>query len=123
MSKKVLDVGNCGPDFATITNYLTSNFDCIVEQAHGTSDALTKLKADQFDLVTINRKLDADYSDGVEVLKAIKADAEVAAVPVMLVTNMAEHQDAAIELGAIRGFGKLEYDKPETKEKVASVLG
>lgn len=123
MSKKVLDVGNCSPDFATITNYLTSNFDCTVQQAHGTADALAKLKADQFDLVTINRKLDADYSDGTEVLKAIKADAQVAEVPVMLVTNLAEHQDAAIALGAIRGFGKLEYDKPETKEKVAAVLG
>ena len=123
MSKKVLDVGNCGPDFATITQYLTTHFDCTVEQAHGTSDALAKLKAGQFDLVTINRKLDADYSDGVEVLKAIKADDAVADVPVMLVTNMAEHQDAAVALGAVRGFGKLEYDQPETKEKVAAVLG
>ena len=84
---------------------------------------LKPLKADQFDLVTINRKLDADYADGTEVLKAIKADAQVADVPVMLVTNLDEHQDAAIALGAIRGFGKLEYDKPETKEKVAAVLG
>lgn len=123
MPKKVLDVGNCGPDFATITNYLSSNFDCTVEQAHGTDDALAKLRADKYDLVTINRKLDRDYSDGVDVLKAIKSDAEVADVPVMLVTNLPEHQDAAIELGAVRGFGKLEYDKPETKEKVAAVLG
>lgn len=123
MPKKVLDVGNCGPDFSTITNYLTSNFDCTVEQAHGTKDALAKLHADEYALVTINRKLDADYTDGTEVLKAIKADAEISSVPVMLVTNLAEHQDAAVELGAVRGFGKLEYDKPETKEKVAAVLG
>lgn len=122
MSKKVLDVGNCGPDFAAITHFMTSHFDCTVEQAHGTDDALTKLKADNFDLVTINRKLDRDYSDGVEVLKAIKANAELADVPVMLVTNLPEHQEIAVSLGAIHGFGKLEYDKPETKEKVAAVL-
>lgn len=122
MCKKVLDVGNCGPDFAAITHFMTSHFDCTVEQAHGTDDALTKLKADNFDLVTINRKLDRDYSDGVEVLKAIKANAELADVPVMLVTNLPEHQEIAVSLGAIHGFGKLEYDKPETKEKVAAVL-
>lgn len=123
MSKKVLDVGNCGPDLAAITQFLTSKFDCTVEQAHGTDDALAKLKADKFDLVTINRKLDADYSDGVEVLKAIKAESELADVPVMLVTNLPEHQELAVSLGAVQGFGKLEYDKPETVEKVAAVLG
>jgi two-component system chemotaxis response regulator CheY len=72
--------------------------------------------------VLINRKLDADYSDGIEILKLIKADATVADVPVMIVTNYPEHQDAAIAAGGIRGFGKLEYDRPETKERLAAVL-
>jgi hypothetical protein len=40
----------------------------------------------------------------------------------MIVTNYPDHQDAAIAAGAIRGFGKLEYDRPETKEKIAAVL-
>jgi two-component system chemotaxis response regulator CheY len=123
MSKRVLDVGNCGPDFSTLTGYLTSRFDCTVAQAHGPEDALQQLRAGQFDLVTINRKLDRDYTDGVEVLKAIKADAAISGVPVMLVTNLAEHQEAAIALGAERGFGKLEYDKPETQEKLGAFLG
>lgn len=123
MSKKVLDVGNCGPDLAAITGFLTSHFDCVVEQAHGAEDALAKLRGGEFSLVTINRKLDRDYTDGVEVLKAIKADAEVSEVPVMLVTNMAEHQELAVSLGAELGFGKLEYDKPETVEKLQPILG
>jgi hypothetical protein len=41
----------------------------------------------------------------------------------MLVTNFPEHQDAAQAAGAIRGFGKLEFDDPETREKLAAVLG
>jgi hypothetical protein len=41
----------------------------------------------------------------------------------MLVTNYAEHQEAAVAVGAIRGFGKLEFDKPETRERLAAVLG
>jgi len=123
MTKKVLDVGNCGPDLATITRFLTSNFDCAVEQAHGPEDTLSKLRDGSYDLVTINRKLDRDYTDGVEILKAIKADAEISSVPVMIVTNLPEHQDAAVALGAERGFGKLEYELPGTLEKLTSILG
>ena len=124
MTKRILDIGNCGPDFSAITSFLTSNFDCTVDQAHGTDDALKKLQVASYDLVTINRKLDdRDYSDGVEVLKVIKADAAFGDVPVMLVTNMPEHQDLAVSLGAVRGFGKLEYELPETLEKVRAVLG
>jgi len=123
MTKKVLDVGNCGPDLATITRFLTSNFDCVVEQAHGPEDTLNKLRAGSYDLVTINRKLDRDYTDGIEILKAIKADAEISSVPVMIVTNLPEHQDAAVALGAERGFGKLEYELPGTLEKLTSILG
>ena len=123
MPKKVLDVGNCGPDFASISGFLTSQFDCVVEQAHGAEDALQKLRSSDYDLVTINRKLDQDYSDGVEVLKAIKADAEVANVPVMLVTNLPEHQNLAVSLGAERGFGKLEYEDPETAKRLSPILG
>ncbi len=123
MTKKFLDVGNCGPDFATISQFLTSNFDCTVDQAHGPEDTLSRLREGNYDLVTINRKLDRDYTDGVEILKAIKADEELKSVPVMLVTNLPEHQDAAVALGAERGFGKLEYDEPATLEKVRAVLG
>lgn len=121
--KRVLDVGQCGPDHATIRRYLTNHFDVDIVQTHGLSDTLAELRASHFDLVLINRKLDADYSDGIEILREIKAAAEVAHVPVMLITNYPEHQDAAVAAGAHRGFGKLEFDDPATKEKLAAVLG
>ena len=123
MPKRVLDVGNCVPDFAAITRLLTSNFDCQIDQAHSPEEALSKLRAGEYALVTINRKLDRDYTDGVEILKAIKADAEISAVPVMLITNFDEHQEAAVALGAVRGFGKLEYEQPETLAKLQAILG
>jgi len=123
MTKRVLDVGQCSPDHATIREFLARHFDCEVQQAHGPGDALEQLKSGTFDLVLVNRKLDHDYSDGIDVIRAIKADAAVAGVPVMLVTNYAEHQDAAEAAGALRGFGKLEFDAPETREKLAAVLG
>ncbi|MCI0334204.1 MAG: response regulator [Planctomycetes bacterium] len=123
MPKRVLDVGQCGPDHATMRSYLTRNFHCEVVQTHGTDDTLAQLKSSRFDLVLVNRKLDADYSDGIEIIRQIKGDKAIAAVPVMLVTNFPEHQAAAIAEGAIQGFGKLEYETPETREKLAAVLG
>jgi CheY-like chemotaxis protein len=122
MAKRVLDVGNCGPDFGSISRFLSKNFDVTVDQAHGPDDTLEKLRSGGYALVLINRKLDKDYSDGTEILKLVKADPALADVPVMIVTNYAEHQDAAESLGAERGFGKLEYGEPETLEKLQRFL-
>lgn len=120
---RVLDVGNCGPDYRAIRAMLDAHFVGVeLVQAHGREDSLQLLKQTKFDLVLINRKLDRDYSDGIEVLKAIKADPQTADVPVMLVTNFEEHQQAAIELGALRGFGKLELSNPATIQRLASAL-
>jgi CheY-like chemotaxis protein len=122
MPKRVLDVGQCGPDHMAIRTYLTRNFDCEIVQVDDATGALTALRNGQFDLVLVNRKLDTDYSDGIDVIRALKADAKTADVPVMLVTNYSEHQDAAVAAGAIRGFGKLEFGKPETRDVIAAVL-
>ena len=45
---------------------------------------LSQLKTGQFDLVLVNRKLDVDYSDGIEVIRMLKTDPDAASVPVML---------------------------------------
>ena len=123
MAKRVLDVGQCGPDHNAIRSYLTRNFDCEIVQVDDAQSALAAIRSGKFDLVLINRKLDVDYSDGIEVIRSLKADSAAASVPMMLITNYAEHQDAAVAEGAIRGFGKLEFGEPETHEKLAAVLG
>jgi two-component system chemotaxis response regulator CheY len=123
MIKRVLDVGNCGPDHAAICRYFAANFaDVEIFKAAACDDTLALLRHSHFDLVLINRKLDEDYSDGIEVLRAIKRHLEIADVPVMLVTNFPEHQDAAVAAGALRGFGKLEFGEAATKEKIAAAL-
>jgi CheY-like chemotaxis protein len=122
MPKRVLDVGQCVPDHATIRSYLTRNFGCEVVQVDDAPAALAQLNAGGFDLVLVNRQLDIDHSEGLDVIRQIKADSKIAGVPVMMVTNYPEHQDAAIAAGAIRGFGKREYQKPETREKLAAIL-
>lgn len=120
--RTVLDVGNCVPDHASIKRLLTSHYDVDVLQTHASDDTLALLRKRAVDLVLINRKLDCDYSDGTEILKQLKADPLLAKTPVMIITNYAEHQDAAVALGAERGFGKLELQSPATREKLNSFL-
>jgi CheY-like chemotaxis protein len=123
MTKTILDVGNCGPDHAAIKRMFHSRFKAQVIQADSAADALPLLRRQPVDLVVVNRKLDCDYSDGMEVLRQIKADPQLRSIPVMLVTNYPEHQDAAVAIGAEYGFGKLQLDSPQTLARLARVLG
>ncbi|QDS96714.1 chemotaxis regulatory protein CheY [Roseimaritima multifibrata] len=123
MTKTVVDCGNCSPDFNSISSMLKSSYSVQVLQTNGAEDTLKVLRSQRVDLVTVNRKLDQDYSDGIEVIRQIKADSEIASIPVMLVTNHAEHQEAAIAEGAIYGFGKLALQAPETHQRLKEVLG
>jgi CheY-like chemotaxis protein len=120
--KRILDVGQCDPDHATIRAFFTEHFDCEIVQTHGSADTLQALQGATFDLVLVNRKLDRDYSDGIEIIRQVKADPAGAEVPVMLVTNYPEHQEAAVAAGAVPGFGKLEYADPATLDKLRAVL-
>jgi CheY-like chemotaxis protein len=123
MSKTVIDCGNCGPDYNSIRKLVQSQFDAVVLQTHGLQDTLEVLAQRPVDLITVNRKLDRDYSDGLEVIRGIKADPRFAAIPVMLITNYEEHQQAAMEIGAVRGFGKLAINDPATVELLQPYLG
>jgi len=123
MPKRVLDVGQCDPDHGAIRRMLEANFDVTITRAKLPDDAIAQLYAGKYDLVLINRKLDEDYSDGVEILKQIKADPVLASVPVMIVTNYPEHQEAAVALGAEYGFGKAELGVSQTVERLENFLG
>jgi CheY-like chemotaxis protein len=122
MSKRVLDVGQCDFDHGAIRRLIEDEFAAQVVQAHGLNDALVRLKNDPFNLVLVNRKLDSDYSDGLAVVRAIKADASLADTPVMLVSNYPDAQEAAVAAGAQPGFGKAELYQPATREKLRPFL-
>jgi CheY-like chemotaxis protein len=83
--------------------------------------AIAVLEANSVDLVLINRKLDADGSDGLEILPRIRSGSKFS-VPVMLVSNYADWQQKAVELGAVYGFGKAELNRPETRARLAAIL-
>lgn len=120
--RKVLSVGQCEPDSAALKRFLDQHFSVEIERAKLPADAIEKMKARGYDLVLINRKLDEDYSDGVEILKTIKRDSALAATPVMIVSNHDDAQQEAVSHGGVYGFGKLEYQKPETIERLKPFL-
>jgi CheY-like chemotaxis protein len=122
MNKRVLDIGNCAPDHAAIRQMIESRFAATVEQAHEAEEVFARLRAEPFDLVLINRKLDADYSDGLAIIQQIKADPELCEIPVMLITNYPEHQQRAIASGALPGFGKQALQNPTTFERLRGIL-
>ena len=80
------------------------------------------MQAGKFDLVLVNRKLDQDYSDGLDIIKTIKADAALAKTPVMLITNYEDQQAGAVAAGAEPGFGKLSLNSPQTLERLGKFL-
>jgi two-component system, response regulator, stage 0 sporulation protein F len=123
MPKQVLSVGQCVPDQSAITRFLKATFDVTVTEADTGPETLALLRKQSFDLVLINRKLDIDYSEGSDILRAIKADPAIAATPVMLVTNYAEHQDNAVAMGAARGFGKAEVGRSDVVARLEPFLG
>ena len=99
-----------------------TKFGVEVVQADGPGDSLKLLRQESFDLVLVNRKLDQDYSDGLEVIRQIKADTQFANVPCMLVTNYAEQQQTAVKAGAEYGFGKKDLYAQEAQQRLARFL-
>ena len=122
MTKTVLDIGNCNPDHDAIQRMLTSQYDVVVLRAHQLSDALQLLSQTKVHLVVINRKLDIDYSDGIEILRHLKQVDAYKSLPVMIITNYPEQQLAAVAEGAEYGFGKLQYSEPATRERLMRFL-
>jgi CheY-like chemotaxis protein len=120
--KRVLDIGNCSMDHGAISGMLRKQFGAEVVQCHGQNDSLAALRGGQFDLVLVNRKLDQDYSDGIEIIQAIKADPQLAETPVMLITNFPQYQEQAVAAGALPGFGKKELYTETTQQRLADVL-
>src|SRR5437764_102889 len=114
MSKRLLDVGNCAADHGSICDLVERQFAAEVVQAHSAAEALAALKGGAYDLVLINRVFDLDGDDGIELIRAIKADTKLAAVPVMLITNYPDYARQAEASGAVPGFGKRELHSAQT---------
>lgn len=119
--KVVLDVGQCRPDHSAISK-LVESVGASIERIALPKQAIDLLKQKKYDLVLVNRKIDKDYSDGIELVKMMQADFELKSIPIMLVSNYEEAQQEAVSQGAILGFGKNSLKKPETADQLKKAL-
>jgi CheY-like chemotaxis protein len=101
---------------------LRQSFGAEVVAADTQEEVLEKLRRESFALVLVNRVLDADGSSGLDLIRQIKADEQLRAMPVMLVSNHDDAQAEAVEAGAAPGFGKAQLGQPRMIERVRAVL-
>ena len=120
--RKVLDVGQCNADNYRITELLKQHFEVQVDRSHSLSNAVESATKTTYDLILINRLLDADGSGGMDVLASLKLNPSSAEIPVMIVSNYQDAQDLAVQNGAVAGFGKAELDSAETLAKLKQYL-
>lgn len=123
MSKQVLSIGQCGFDHAAIAAVVARHGRCATLAVADLAEARKKL-ADGIRpaLILVNRKLDLDGGDGLEIIRALKADPTTADLPVMLVSNYSEYQSLAVAAGALDGFGKSDLHSASTFHRLQSVL-
>jgi two-component system chemotaxis response regulator CheY len=105
---RILSVGQCSFDHGLISRHLRMIYGAEVVGADTVNQALVTLRAGNFDLVLVNRIFDGDGTPGVNLIRALKADSELAGIPVMLVSNYEEAQVEAQSVGALPGFGKTD---------------
>ena len=119
---RVLDVGQCDFDHDNISRLLSEEFGADVKQAATGEEAFHIVRAGHYDLVLVNRILDANSTSGLELIQRLLSNEDTRATPTMLVSNYTEAQDVAVALGATRGFGKNTLTSPETRDLLASLL-
>lgn len=122
MVVNVLSVGQCDYDHSSISRLLTQRFNATVQPAHTAAEALQLVAGQRFELVLVNRLLDWDGSEGLEILRQIRERLGAAAPPVMLVSNLADAQAASIAAGGVPGFGKNALHTPQTLELLQPYL-
>jgi CheY-like chemotaxis protein len=119
--KRVLSIGNCAFDNGSLRSAV-SGFGAELEAAEDWTDAIDLMRREKFDLVLVNRRLDADGSDGLEIIREIKQSDEFQDVPVMLLSNYPQYQAQAVSAGAEPGFGKSQLHSRETSELLRKYL-
>ena len=121
-SPRVLSIGQCFADHSAIARTLQRHFAAEVVGADSPTEALECLRQQHFDLVLVNRILDADHSSGLEVIGQLKSADATQQLPVMLVSNYDDAQQQAVDAGALPGFGKSALGHPAMLERVRAVL-
>ena len=121
MAIRILDVGQCGFDGPRMAALWREKLDAMVDSVANGKEAAQRLKKGDYDVVMVNRILADDGSSGLDVIEYLLSGKT--SVPVMLVSDLPDAQEAAVALGAVRGFGKGDLGEPATLELVTGIAG
>jgi two-component system chemotaxis response regulator CheY len=122
MQKKILSIGNCAYDHGQLAGLMRRHFRAEVFAVKHTEEALQRLQADRFDLVLVNRVFHGNGQQGLDAIRRMKADPNLATTPVMLVSNFPEYQAQALAEGAEPGFGKSQFEMLDSLESLRRFL-
>ncbi|MGC2062648.1 MAG: response regulator [Thermodesulfovibrionales bacterium] len=110
---KILVVDDCQTTRKLLSLYLKSKGYAVVTAENGL-DAIEKLGTDTINLVLTD--LNMPYMDGLELIRALKADPNLNAIPIIMVTTEADPEEKAKAMDA----GASAYMiKPVTADKVS----
>jgi len=121
-AKRVLSIGQCDYDHGNIARMLRHHFGAEAVPAADGVEALEHLRKGPFHLILVNRILDRSGEEGLEVIRLLRRQPELAATPIMLVSNYPTAQEQAIKLGAAPGFGKDALTHGSTLQMLRSYL-
>ena len=122
MAKKIALVGHCGPDSSYLRIAVSAADRSAEIMAADDSSELNKVLKNGVDLLLLNREMPYGFEDSEGVGLIRKLRTKHPGVKMMLVSNYAEAQAAAIAAGAMPGFGKRELNTPKVAELIRDAL-
>lgn len=93
-----------------------------VSLANNGEDGLEKVRKDKPNLILLDVMM--PKMNGLEVLKKLKEDPDLKAIPVVMLTNLAGEKDAetAMSQGAVKYIVKSEYEPKQVADMVKEIL-
>jgi hypothetical protein len=122
-TKKIALVGHCGPDASYLKLAVMRAVTGALVVAADDEREVEVLIQGGVDLLLLNRQLDYGFetSEGIELIRQLRA--KHPHVKTMLISNYPEAQQAAVEAGALPGFGKREIGSPRVTDVLREALG
>jgi two-component system chemotaxis response regulator CheY len=120
---KVLLVGHCGPDSTYLRMAVKSAAENISLSTAEDNASLEQALKQGVDLILFNRELDFGFepATGVEMIRILKQ--RYPQLRMMLISNHADAQAAAVAAGALPGFGKREIGSARVRQLLRDAMG
>jgi CheY-like chemotaxis protein len=93
-------------DHSHIRRVLLRNFAVEVTPVHDPAEVPQRVQEGNVVLVLVNRIIDQDRTEGLDLVRDLQLRDTTRDVPVMLVSDREQAQAAAVAAGAVTGFGK-----------------